>query len=95
MSVLRIPDGPLHIHNVFMEASLGTENVFGARPSLLFECCSCLPEALAWSSTRLVMDPNNVADSRFPSQILDPYIRFLSPALYSSAIWRDADIKYV
>ena len=95
MSVLRIQDGPLHIHNVFMEASLRTENGFGDRPSLLFECCSCLLEAHAWSTSHLVMDPNNVADSRVPSQILDPYIRFLSPALYPSAIWRDADIKYV
>lgn len=39
-----------------------------------------------------------VSDSQFPSQILDPYIRSLSPALHPSAIWRDADkvqIKYV
>lgn len=47
MTVLRIKDGPLYIHNVFTEASLEAEKVYGNRSSSLFECCSCLLEALA------------------------------------------------
>lgn len=48
--------------------------------------------------SRLVAGQSLIIVSDAVSFILDPYIRSLSPALYTSAIWRDADkpqIKYV